>query len=145
MPEDGLNFGEDAYYMIRVYYYSNHIAHIDFPFYHYNLTNENQTTRANRKFIQSQMIKLVKLLEKFFEHKNGNFNPLLSAMKRRRKLYALVDGADEFLRIFPEENKNIFKIKELSFITQTILWLAAHKVIGVAKLYDKIISFIYKR
>ena len=91
------------------------------------------------------MIKLVKLLEKFFENKDGDFYPLLSAMKHRRKLYALVDGADEFLRIFPEENKNIFKIQELSFITQTILWLAAHKVIGVAKLYDKIISFIYKR
>ncbi|MDR1653744.1 MAG: glycosyltransferase [Prevotellaceae bacterium] len=80
----GLDFWEDLYVVTLFYYYTNKIAKVDKPLYHYVMYNENALTNnsCNKKHYENVLL-FWRLLDKFLQEK-GVFEKYLDIIEKQK-------------------------------------------------------------
>ena len=138
---DGLNMGEDLYFNLQLYLHARKIVSLDWAPYHYRHTEDSSCVQRTRKSIDSD-IAIAGLIEKLMKEQNlyEKYTKNIEYRKFFSKL-PLVQNLDnkenyqEWVNIYPETNKHIWRYKQLSWKQRLELWLVANNMILVAKFF----------
>ena len=138
---DGLNMGEDLYFNLQLYLHARKIVSLDWAPYHYRHTEDSSCVQRTRKSIDSD-IAIAGLIEKLMNEQNlyEKYTKNIEYRKFFSKL-PLVQNLDnkenyqEWVNIYPETNKHIWRYKQLSWKQRLELWLVANNMILVAKFF----------
>lgn len=129
---EGLNYAEDFYVSVRLYYHARKIAKIDKVFYHYDKTNENSITRNKSKTHFENVILFWKLLDDFLKEKQvyENYIEITEKGKLRLKIQLFFDTKEialryEYREMFAQEEKKYYK--SLKFVEKTMFFCARRK------------------
>ena len=147
---EGLNMGEDLFFNLQLYLHAKKIISMDWAPYHYRHTESSSCVQRTRKSIDSdiaiageieKLIREQKLYEKYAKdieyRKFFSKLPLINDL-RNEKLYK------EWLSIYPETNKNIWRYEQIDWKRKCELWLAANKMLPAARLFKRLLDIQYK-
>jgi len=137
MPEciviNGLNYYEDRYVSLRLYYYAKKIVKINNAFYHYNHTNAYAITKNKTEMHFKNAIQFWDSTDEFLKSKGiyDKYRSIAEFPKIQTKVRLMVDCNDWKLRrkysdIFIGFEKK-YK-KNLKSGEKLILWLLRHKL-----------------
>lgn len=143
---EGLNMGEDLFFNLQLYLHAKKIVSIDWAPYHYRHTDNSSCVQRSRKSIDSDIAiageieklmrehKLYEKYEKDIEYRKFfSKQPLIHDL-RNEKLYK------EWLSIYPETNKNIWRYEQIDWKQKCELWLASNKMLPAARLFKKLLD-----
>lgn len=146
----GLNMGEDLFFNLQIYLHVMKIVSINWAPYHYHHTDNSSCVQRSRKSIDSdiaiageieKLMRKHKLYEKYAKdieyRKFFSKQPLIHDL-RNENLYK------EWLSIYPETNKNIWRYEQIDWKRKCELWLAANKMLPAARLFKNILDIQYK-
>ena len=146
---EGLNMGEDLFFNLQLYLHAKKIISMDWAPYHYRHTESSSCVQRTRKSIDSdiaiageieKLIREQKLYEKYAKdieyRKFFSKLPLINDL-RNEKLYK------EWLSIYPETNKNIWRYEQIDWKRKCELGLAANKMLPAARLFKKLLDIQY--
>lgn len=111
-PIPGLNMWEDVYVNCRVYYFANHLSHINEPLYHYDVGRNDMITKRQDDAIIQNQVDCIKNIELFFKNVGFDGSPFLLARKCAVKSNYLWCGNSDlkkFKHCFPEVKKYAFE------------------------------------
>lgn len=135
----GLNMGEDLFFNLQLYLHTNKIISMDWAPYHYRHTKESSCVQRTRKSIDSD-IAIAGLIEKLIKEYNlyGKYAKDIEYRKFFSKLPLMEDlnninNYHDWIIIYPETNKNIWKYELIDWKRKTVLWLAANNLLKLAK------------
>ena len=135
----GLNMGEDLFFNIQAYYYSNVITSTDKAFYHYYHHHDSVCVQRSRTSINSDII-IAGLIEQFFKERNeyGTFLKEIAYRKFYSKLPLIKNFNDktayhDWLCIYQETHPYIMSFGQIEIKLRAMLWLAAHHLFYVGK------------
>lgn len=132
---EGVNIGEDHYTLPRLVYYAKKIERLDEVVYHYNCMNENSYMASYEKtFIKhfESNLTSIKILQDFFEGKNGTCVKLLKSMKNSYlkgylRFFVAMNRKDMFYKVAQRKRGLYFYlvykmyVKTLTFVKKNIL------------------------
>lgn len=146
----GLNMGEDLYFNLQLYLHAVKIVSMNWAPYHYRHTSNSSCVQRTRKSIDSdiaiageieELMREQKLYEKYAKdieyRKFFSKLPLIHDLSNER-LY------QEWLKIYPETNKRIWQYEQIDWKQKSELWLAANKMLPVAKLFQRLLDIQHK-
>lgn len=135
----GLNMGEDLFFNIQAYYYSNVISSTDKAFYHYYHHQDSVCVQRSRDSINSDII-IAGLIEQFFKERNdyGTFQKEIAYRKFYSKLPLIKNFNDktayhDWLCIYQETHPYIMSFRQIEIKLRAMLWLAAHHLFYIGK------------
>lgn len=147
---EGLNMGEDLFFNLQLYLHARKIVSMDWAPYHYRHTDDSSCIQRTRKSIDSDITiagKIEKLMrdQKLYEkyamdieyRKFFSKLPLIQDFKNKR-LYK------EWLSIYPETNKYIWKYEHINWKLKFELWLAANNLLPAAIIFQKLLGLQHK-
>ena len=143
----GLNMGEDLFYNLQIYLQARKIVSMDWAPYHYRHTDSSSCVLRTRKSIDSD-IAIAGEIEKLLRERNLSEKyakdieyrkffsklPLINDLKNIR-LYK------EWLNIYPETNKNIWRYDQIDWKQKIELWFAAMGMLQVAKAFHYLMKY----
>lgn len=143
----GLNMGEDLFFNLQLYLHAKKIISMDWAPYHYRHTEDSSCVQRTRKSIDSD-IAIAGLIEKLMKERNlyEKYTKDIEYRKFFSKL-PLVQNLDnkkniqEWLNIYPETNRTIWKYKQFNWKQKLELWLAANNMFSVAKLFQHFLKW----
>ncbi len=146
----GLNMGEDLFFNLQLYLHAKKIVSIDWAPYHYRHTEDSSCVQRTRRSIDSD-IAIASLIEKLMQeqHLYERYAKDIDYRKFFSKL-PLVQNLDnkenyqEWLNIYPETNRLIWKYDQFDWKQKIELWLAANKMLPIARLFQRIIRLQHK-
>ena len=144
---EGLNMGEDLFFNLQLYLHAKKIVSMDWAPYHYRHTDNSSCVQRTRKSIDSDIAiagKIEKLMrdQKMYEIYANDIEyrkffsklPLIKDL-RNEILYK------EWLSIYPETNKKIWKYEQIDWKHKIELWLAAKGLLSVARAFHYFLKF----
>ena len=146
----GLNMGEDLFFNLQLYLYSNIFASLNWAPYHYRHTEDSSCIKRTRKSIDSD-IAIAGLIEKKLKEL-GLYQNYINEIEYRKfysKLPLMLDLNNEesyktWLNIYPETNSRIWRYKMIDWKQRLILWFAAHHMLSVAKVFQRFLELQHK-
>lgn len=141
----GLNMGEDLLFNLQLYLHSNTILGINWSPYHYRHTEESSCVKRTKKSIESD-ITIAGLIE--MKMKEFGLYQKYSNDIEFRKFFSKIplmndlnnkDSYKEWLNTYPETNKHIWHYKYINKKQRLELWLAANKMLNLAKLFKRLL------
>ena len=143
----GLNMGEDLFFNLQIYLHAIKIVYIEWAPYHYRHTEESSCVQRTRKSIDSD-IAIAGMIEKYMREQKV-YEKYVNDIQYRKffsKLPLIHDlnnkkMYNEWLNIYPETNKYIMRYDQIDWKQKTELWLAANKMLDIAKLFLLLIKF----
>jgi len=143
---DGLNYYEDRYTVLRLYYFANKIVKINQAFYHYNKYNDNAITNKIVKMHFENVLRFWNLFDDFLRKYNEfeKYEKIMYLPKAQSKARLMVDTNSkelrkEFANIFQFEEKQCFSSFRLG--EKIMLLLIRFKFFNLAQLYHIISIF----
>jgi glycosyltransferase involved in cell wall biosynthesis len=144
-PVEGISMWEDMIVTFRLIFCSQQISILNKSMYHY-INNEDSITRSfEQKHIKDQ-IKCASILDDFLKSQEvttiSYYKIIINKIKFVSKLPYLTNknirNVNEWLDIYQESNKYIWKYKEFSIYKRFVYWLAST---GFSKVSIIIIDF----
>ncbi len=146
----GLNMGEDLYFNLQLFLHAKKIVNMDWAPYHYRHTQDSSCIQRSRKSIDSD-IAIASLIENLMRKHNlyKKYEKDIEFRKFFSKLPLIQDLNNEgqyqdWLKIFPETNKNIWQYKQIDWKLKTELWLAANNMLPAAKAFKQLLTFQHR-
>lgn len=143
----GLNMGEDLFFNLQLYLHAKKIVSINWAPYHYRHTEQSSCIQRTRKSIDSD-IEIARLIEKMMKEKSlyDKYAIDINYRKFFSKLPLIHDFDNkelykEWLRIYPETNKNIWQYDQIDWKHKIELWFAANKLLSAAKIFKSVLDF----
>ena len=141
----GLNMGEDLYFNLQLYLHAKNIVGMDWAPYHYRHTEDSSCVKRTRESIDSD-ISIARLIEKHMKEQ-GLYNKFKKDIEFRKffsKLPLMQDLNNtkqhkDWLSIFPETNKQIWRYNQLDWKLKLRLWFAANRMLTAAKLFEALL------
>ena len=146
----GLNMGEDLFFNLQLYLHATKIVGMDWAPYHYRHTENSSCVQRTRKSIDSdiaiagmieRLMKDQKMYDKYVKdiefRKFFSKLPLMNDLNNR-------NNYQDWLNIYPETNKCIWKYDQLDWKRKTELWLAANNMLPIAKTFKHLLEFQHK-
>ena len=141
----GIDTGEDLLFNLQLYLHATKIVGIDNPSYHYRHTEDSDSFQHTPKSINS-VIEVAKRIEILMKD-TGNYEKYEKEIQFRKfsMKCALITTFDNeyynyvWLKLFPETHQLIWKYKQFDWKRRVELWLAAHNLFSVARLFQKIL------
>ena len=141
VPEN-LNYCEDWYVMIRLFYFSGKIAKVDQPFYHYVQYNTNAITRSTIRMHFENILLFWNSLDEFLREHNlyEKYKPILLIPKTHSKIRLMIDTNScqlrkEYANMFLDEEKQC--IAHFTKGEQLMLYLVRFKLFFLAQMFHK--------
>lgn len=137
---DGMNYLEDRHVMIRFFYFTEKIVHVDAAFYHYVQYNAGAITKnKGRKHFEDALL-FWTLLDDFLKRHNEyeKYKDIVAKSKVDTKVRLLLDTHSSALR---KEFAHIFREEEKAFMhrykkgEKLMLCLVRHRLFTLAQLY----------
>lgn len=127
-----LDYSEDRYLCIRIFYLSKKIYKINVPLYHYRVDNPNSITKQKNESRFIDTIYFWHKLDEFLTEQNliEDFKSIVDLSKTRCKVNLMFDTNNKKFRIryadvFNSESEH--NIKKLKLSGQFMLYLVKHK------------------
>ncbi len=146
----GLNMGEDLYFNLQLFLHAKKIVSMDWAPYHYRHTQDSSCIQRSRKSIDSD-IAIASLIEDLMRKHNlyKKYENDIEFRKFFSKLPLIQDlnnkgQYQDWLKIFPETNKNIWQYKQIDWKLKTELWLAANNMLPAAKAFKQLLTFQHR-
>ena len=146
----GLNMGEDLFFNLQLYLHATKIVGMDWAPYHYRHTENSSCVQRTRKSIDSdiaiagmieRLMKDQKMYDKYA--KDIEFRKFFSKLPLMEDLNNR-NNYQDWLNIYPETNKCIWKYDQLDWKRKTELWLAANNMLPIAKVFKQLLEFQHK-
>jgi len=146
----GLNYMEDGYVLIRMFYFAKHIVKIDQNFYHYVHSNENSITKSKIKMHFENVIQFWNSLDDFLKTNNEfeKYKQLIELPKTQTKARLMTDTHSSELR---KEFYDMFRDIEMKYIFQLrkgeiiMLLLVRYKLFWLAQLFHNLLVYKNKK
>lgn len=103
IAEEGVNMGEDYQVTPRLFYYSNHICHLDKVLYHYDMTNSGSITNTYSLDMNRQIWRAYDILDIFYTGKGIDYEESLKMSAIKLVIMNLIISVK-----CPKENKDYF-------------------------------------
>ena len=143
----GLNMGEDLFYNLQIYLQARKIVSMDWAPYHYRHTDSSSCVLRTRKSIDSD-IAIAGEIEKLLRERNlyEKYAKDIEYRKFFSKLPLINDLKNirhykEWLNIYPETNKNIWRYDQIDWKQKIELWFAAMGMLQVAKAFHYLMKY----
>ena len=141
---DGLNYYEDRFTVLRLYYFANKIVKINQAFYHYIKYNDNAITNKIVKMHFENVVTFWNLFDEFLKEHNEyeKYKPYLALPKIQSKVRLMIGTNSASLRI---EYAEIFAEEELVCIKsfrrgeRIMLWLIRNKHFDLAQWFHDLL------
>ena len=147
---EGLNMGEDLFFNLQLYLHAKKIVSMDWAPYHYRHTDTSSCVQRTRQSIDSD-IAIAGEIEKLMRERNlyDKYSKDIEYRKFFSKLPLIKDLKNErlykeWLHIYPETNKSIWKYEQIDWKRKCELWLAANHMLPVAKVFLKLLGLQYR-
>lgn len=147
---EGLNMGEDLFFNLQLYLHAQKIVSMDWAPYHYRHTDSSSCIKRTRKSIDSD-IAIAGKIEKLMREQNlyAKYENDIEYRKFFSKLPLIYDLRNEklykeWLSIYPETNKDIWKYEQIDWKLKFVLWLAANNMPSAAKAFQKLLDLQHK-
>ena len=146
----GLNMGEDLFFNLQLYLHATKIVGMDWAPYHYRHTENSSCVQRTRKSIDSdiaiagmieRLMKDQKMYDKYA--KDIEFRKFVSKLPLMEDLNNR-NNYQDWLNIYPETNKCIWKYDQLDWKRKTELWLGANNMMPIAKTFKQLLEFQHK-
>ena len=146
----GLNMGEDLFFNLQLYLHATKIVGMDWAPYHYRHTENSSCVQRTRKSIDSdiaiagmieRLMKDQKMYDKYA--KDIEFRKFFSKLPLMEDLNNR-NNYQDWLNIYPETNKCIWKYDQLDWKRKTELWLAAKSMIPAVKAFRRFLEWQHK-
>ena len=117
---EDINLGEDFVTTPRLVYFSNKIAKVSLPLYHYIQTNSNSYSKNLNKKNINDVLFVLNYLEDFFKNKSDydlyRESILKGKLKKKIELVSFADNKyiNDLIKEFPETNR----IENLTFLSK---------------------------
>lgn len=143
----GIDTGEDLLFNLQLYLHAHRVIGIDAPSYHYRHTEDSGSFRHTEKSIKS-VIEVARRIEKIMKE-TGNYEKYKDEIQFRKfsMKCALIEKFDNrdynkaWLKLFPETHRYIWSYKQFNWKRRVELWLAAHNLFGLAKLFKNFLEY----
>ena len=147
---EGLNMGEDLYFNLQLFLHANKIVCIDWAPYHYRHTEDSSCVQRSRKSIDSD-IKIAGLIESIMK-KKGLYNQYAIDIEYRKFISKIPlihnlndkEQYNEWLTTYPETNLHIWQYSQIDWKQKLELWLAANKMLSVAKGFKYLLTLQHR-
>ena len=146
----GLNMGEDLFFNLQLYLYANKIENINWAPYHYRHTEESSCVKRTKRSIDSD-ITIAGMIEELMRKNNlyEKYEKEITFRKFFSKKPLIQDLSDEanykeWLSTYPETNRHIWNYEQIDWKQKLELWLAANKMLLVAKIFQRILRLQHK-
>ena len=146
----GLNMGEDLFFNLQLYLHATKIVGMDWTPYHYRHTENSSCVQRTRKSIDSD-IAIAGMIERLMKDQKmyDKYAKDIEFRKFFSKLPLMDDlnnknNYQDWLNIYPETNKCIWKYDQLDWKRKTELWLAANNMLPIAKVFKQLLEFQHK-
>ena len=146
----GLNMGEDLFFNLQLYLHAKKIVGMDWAPYHYRHTEDSSCVQRTRKSIDSD-IAIAGMIEQIMKEKNlyEKYAKDIEYRKFFSKLPLMTDLSNnknfqDWLNIYPETNKSIWKYNQLDWKRKTELWLASNHMLPMAKAFKHLLEFQHR-
>jgi len=143
---DGLNYYEDRYTVIRLYYFANKIVKINQAFYHYIKYNDNAITNKIFKMHFENVLQFWNSVDSFFKEHNEyeKYQENMAFSKTQSKVRLMIDTHSSHLRkeyanIFLDEEKRCFSSFKKG--EKLMLLLVRYRLFGLAQLFHELLIF----
>lgn len=138
IPE-GMNYGEDRYLMMQLYFYASRIVKVDKPLYHYVNNTHSISHRVNERHFKNTLLRW-KLIEEFYKGHNvyAQYQDIIGFTKIKSKAELLINAKDVTLL---KKYSGMFIADEQKYTNsqssdkKIILLLVRNKMFVLAKLY----------
>ena len=146
----GLNMGEDLFFNLQLYLHATKIVGMDWAPYHYRHTENSSCVQRTRKSIDSdiaiagmieRLMKDQKMYDKYA--KDIEFRKFFSKLPLMEDLNNR-NNYQDWLNIYPETNKCIWKYDQLDWKRKTELWFASNNMLPIAKVFKQLLEFQHK-
>lgn len=146
----GLNMGEDLFFNLQLYLHATKLVGMDWAPYHYRHTENSSCVQRTRKSIDSdiaiagmieRLMKDQKMYDKYA--KDIEFRKFFSKLPLMEDLNNR-NNYQDWLNIYPETNKCIWKYDQLDWKRKTELWLGANNMMPIAKTFKQLLEFQHK-
>ena len=144
---EGLNMGEDLFFNLQLYLHAKKIVSMDWAPYHYRHTENSSCVQRSRKSIDSD-IAIARRIEKLMREQKlyDKYADEIEYRKFFSKLPLIYDLRNEnlykdWLNIFPETNKNIWRYDQIDWKLKIELWFAAKGMLSAAKTFQFLLKF----
>ncbi len=143
----GLDTGEDLLFNIHLYLHANCVKGIDAASYHYRHTEDSGSYQLTPKSIDS-VIEVSKRIDKLMKD-TGKFAMFYKEIQYRKftmkcaliTTYENEDYNSAWLNLFPETHKYIWSYKQFSWKRRLELWLAAHNLFSLARMFQNFLKW----
>ena len=140
---DGCNMGEDFMICSQLVYYSNKIAKIDSPLYHYIQTNNTSYTKNITKKSIKSVVEILNHLTLFFEEKTdyNSYREFLLKGKLRKKIeFFMFSNSNDwkFISSVFRETDEVDDLSFLSFNEKNVNFFIEKKFYFLLKIYKNI-------
>lgn len=146
----GLNMGEDLFFNLQLYIHAKKIVGIDWAPYHYQHTEDSSCVQRSKISIESD-IAIASLIEKMMKE-NGLYDKYKEDIEYRKFFSKLPLATDlnntvqcqEWIDIFPETNKNVWRYQQIDWKQRGLLWLVANNMLPIGRLLQHFIEFQHR-
>lgn len=146
---DGLNFGEDRYMMMQLYYLANKIVKIDKPLYHYVINTSSISHNISEKHFENTVLRW-NLIEEFYT-KHGaydKYRDIIGIAKMKSKGELMLNARDtHLLKIYAEmfHEEQLIYFKHLTLDKKIILFMLRKKMFFVAQIFSILLRWYNKK
>jgi glycosyltransferase involved in cell wall biosynthesis len=148
MIPDGLNYGEDRFLMMQLYYYANKIVKVNLPLYHYVNNSHSISHSVSEKHYENTLLRWT-LIEEFYKEHNvyEKYKDIIGFTKIKSKGELLINTSQVNLR---KRYADMFSAEEKKYLCQQsldkkiILFLVRNKMFSFAQIFSKQLN-LYNR
>jgi len=146
----GVDTGEDLLFNLQLYLHANKVIGIENPSYHYRHTEESGSYNLTEKDVKSVIdvaIRIDELMKQTANYEKFKYDILFRKFSMKCALVINFDNKQNnlaWLRLFPETHPYIWSFKQFDWKRRVEYWLAAHRLFGLARLFQRILRFQHK-
>lgn len=146
----GVDTGEDLLFNLQLYLHANKVIGIENPSYHYRHTEESGSYNLTEKDIKSVIdvaIRIDELMKQTDNYEKFKYDILFRKFSMKCGLVMSFDNKQNnqtWLHLFPETHPYIWSFKQFDWKRRVEYWLAAHRLFGLASLFQRILRFQHK-
>jgi len=146
----GIDTGEDLLFNLNLYLHAKKIVGIDAASYHYRHTEDSGSFQHTEKSINS-VIEVARRIESLMKE-TGNYEKFKDDILFRKfsMKCALITSFENktynkmWLNLFPETHPYIWRYKQFTWKRRVELWLAAHNMFSLAKIFQSLLMFQHR-